>query len=147
MFFCYKRLLSATNGYGHCYRFSASQPKNGNVVDAERPASAPIADAGKTAPAPGAGAVAVFLGAGCRSLPMPRFGTVSGNGIWHRWKRANPSLIVKDVEGGKPLGFPVEELDSRRNIRTMIEVGRHLAQVPYLPLLAHVARRTVEAGF
>ena len=87
MFFGYK---TATFGYGHCYRFSASQPKNGNVVDAESPASAPIADAGKTAPAPGAGAV--FLGAGCRSLPMPRFGTVSGNGIQHRWKRANPSL-------------------------------------------------------
>ena len=87
----YFRLQTATNGYVHCYRFSASQPKNGNVVDAERPASAPIADAGKTAPAPGAGAVAVFLGAGCRSLPMPRFGTISGNGIRHRWKRANPT--------------------------------------------------------
>ena len=80
-----------SNGIWHCYHFSASQPKNGNVADAARPASAPIADAGKTAPAPGAGAVAVFLGAGCRLLPMPRFGTVSGNGTRHRWKRANPT--------------------------------------------------------
>ena len=64
--------------------------ENGNVADAARSASAPIADAGKTAPAPGAGAVAVFLGAGCCLLPMPRFGTVSGNGTRHRWKRANP---------------------------------------------------------
>ena len=64
----------------------------GNVADAERPASAPIADAGKTAPAPGAGAVSVFLGAGCCLLPMPCFGTVSGYGTRHRWKRANPTL-------------------------------------------------------
>ena len=40
--------------------------KNSNVADATHPASAPIANAGKTAPAPGADAVAVFLDAGCR---------------------------------------------------------------------------------
>ena len=44
--------------------FFASHPKNSNVADAARLASAPIADAGKMAPAPGAGAVAVFLGVG-----------------------------------------------------------------------------------
>ena len=75
--------------------------KNGNAADATHPASAPIADAGKTAPAPGASAVAVFLDAGRRLLPMPRFGTVSGNGTRHRWKRANPS----GREGGRAGGW------------------------------------------
>ena len=66
--------------------------KNDNVADATHPTSTPIADAGKMAPAPGVGAVAIFLDAGCRYLPMPRFGTVSGNGTRHRWKQANPIL-------------------------------------------------------
>ena len=78
--------------------------KNDNVADATHSASAPIADAGKTAPAPGAGAVAIFLDVGCRLLPMPRFGTVSGNGTRHRWKRVNPTRTTpaKSCSSGAP---------------------------------------------
>ena len=58
------------------------------------------------APALGAGVIAVFLGAGCRLLPMPRFGTVSGNGTRHRWKRANPTALRRMAKEELVRGLP-----------------------------------------
>ena len=53
------RQQTATDGYKRhmaMLPFFGFTAKNGNVADATHPASAPIADARKTAPAPGAGA-------------------------------------------------------------------------------------------